>query len=224
MRLITLSSLVAMLFITALSVQAENPLDEYTQFSASANGGPLNWKQMKIYRSGNQMRGEYVAENEIRIAYEKTRNGWVIRPLNWVGKPKQCLKMSLLDISSYPFFAYTPDRFHLERTATAEINEAIDGHSCKVQEYAVKQNEGGPDIMMTLWRADDLKGFPVKIRIKPISGRTFEITYSDVKIAPPDAKLFQLPPLCGAGKRAPNKQTGGVSKTPAAKSPAPKKP
>lgn len=213
-----------MLLMTAISVQAENPLDEYQQFSATANGGPMNWKEMKIYRTGKQMRGEYVSENEIRIANEKSRNGWVIRPLNWVGKPKECSRMSLLDISSYPFFAYTADKFDVERTATAETNETLDGHACKVQEYAVKAKEGGPPIMMTVWRADDLKGFPVKIAIKPATRRPFEITYTNVSVAPPDPKLFQLPALCGAGTRSPKKPSGASSKTPSAKAPESKKP
>lgn len=218
------SSFAGILLIAAALVHAENPLDEYQQFSASANGSPLKWNKMKIYRSGKQMRGEYVNENEIRIANEKDRNGWVIRPLNWVNKPKECQRMALLDISSYPFFAYTPDKFDVERTATEETTETIDGHSCKVQEYAVKPKEGGPPIMMTLWRAEDLKGFPVKIGVKPASRKEFAITYTDVSVGPPDPTVFKLPPLCSVKRGAARKAGGTAPKAPAAKPPAPQKP
>ena len=195
---------------------AENPLDDYQQFSALASGGPLKWNKLKVYRSGNQMRGEYPYEKEYRIANEKQRNGWVVRPLD--GKtPKECQRMTLPDFSSYPFFAYTADRFDVERTSTPASKETFDGHSCTVEEYAVKLKEGGAPLMMKVWRAEDLKGFPVQIGIKPSSRPEYTITYSDVSLEKPDPKLFQLPPLCHAGQNGGKKPGASSPKKPAAK-------
>lgn len=218
------SILASVLLIAPALTFAQNPLDEYPQFSAKANGGPLNWKALQIYRSGSQMRGEYTRENEIRIANVKNRNGWVMRPLNWVGKPKECTRMSLLDISSYPFFAYTSDKFTVERTAAEAKVETIENHSCKVEEYSVKPKDGGSEILMTLWRAEDLQGFPVKVAVKPMSRAAFTITYSDVHVGAPEAKLFQLPPLCGVRSGATKKSGATAPKSSTVKNPVPQKP
>lgn len=206
----------------ATMVYAKNPLDEYQQFSALASGGPLKWNKMKIYRSGNQIRGEYTSNDEVRIANEAAGNGWVIRPLKWEKVPKECNRMTLLDISSYPFFAYTTDKFDVERTSMPESTETIDGHPSKIEEYSVKLKDGGQPILMKLWRAEDLKGFPVQIEIKPPSRPEFTISYSEVSLEKPDPKLFQLPALCRAGKSSQKKTGPASTKRPAAKPSEPK--
>lgn len=217
MRVRSLVIFAGLLLNLVTLVVAENPLDEYQQFSALASGGPLKWNKLKIYRSGDKLRGDYPYENEFRIANEKQRNGWVIRPLESAKTPKECQRMTLPDFSSYPFFAYTADRFDVERTSTPVSKETIDGHSCTVEEYSVKLKEGGPSLMMKLWRAEDLKGFPVEINIKPSNRPEYTITYSDVTLEKLDPKLFQLPPACHAGKNSGKRSGASSTKKPAGK-------
>ena len=50
---------------------------------------------------------------------------------------------------------------------------------------------------MKLYRAKDLSGFPLKIDVEnPMTRAKFTITYSDVSLEPPDAKLFERPAKC----------------------------
>src|SRR5882757_5694825 len=147
--------------VTLAHGQSQNPFDAFQHFSASVSGGPLRWDKLKIQRSGKQVRAEYNYEKEIRISSLADKKGWVIRPLD--SKPKECSRMTLMDFSSYPFFAYSAIDFNVERAATADKEtpekESIDGHSCKVQDYTVTSKEGGQPIKVKLWEAEDLDGF-----------------------------------------------------------------
>src|SRR5450432_4441218 len=109
--------------ITLVHAQDPNPFDAQQQFSASASGSPLRWKEMKVYRSGTQMRADYVFENEVRLTSLKTRNGWFIRPREWTTKPNQCAKMTLMDASTYPFFNYNGIDFDVEHTVSPEVQK-----------------------------------------------------------------------------------------------------
>jgi hypothetical protein len=209
-----------------LMVSAPNPFDSFQQFSASVSGGPLRWNKRKIYRSGKLMRGEYEAEDEVRITDSAHRNGWVIRPRVWITKPRTCAPMTLMDVSSYPFLAYTGKEFSVERPAVeptpAVEKETIDGHSCKVENYAFKHKDSAITIKVKLWEAEDLKGFPVKMEIEPSSRPKFTFTYTDVSVEPPNPKLFQLPVMCHAGVQGKKKTAATSPKAPGAKSPAAK--
>ena len=207
---------------------SQNPFDAIQQFSASVSGGPLKWDKMKVYRSGKQMRAEYVYENEVRLSNLTDKNGWFIRPREWVTKPKQCGRMTLMDASSYPFFSYNGNDFSVERATTIEgspavANETIDGHSCKVVDYTAKPKAGAGTIKIKLWEAEDLKGFPVKIEIQPFSKPGFTISYTDVSLDRPNPKLFQLPALCHAGIHGKAKPPASAPKTPSKESPQPQK-
>lgn len=199
-------------------IHAQNPLDAFQQFSASVSGSPLKWNNLKVYRSGNQWRSEFAHENEIRLGNLKDKNGWYIRPLDGV-KPNQCGRMTLLDMTTYPFFAYTGEDIIVERVpaaaSPAEEKETVDGHSCKVENYIVKPKEGGVTIKMKLWEAEDLKGFPIKMEIEPSARPKFTMSYSDVSLEKPNLKLFQLPAIC----RLPGKQNSppAAAKTPSKK-------
>jgi hypothetical protein len=65
--------------------------------------------------------------------------------------------------------------------------------------------------------AEDLQGFPVKIEVAH-SARTMTVSYKDVSVESPDAKLFMLPAKC------PDFRTGEPQggKKPAVKKPAAK--
>jgi hypothetical protein len=50
---------------------------------------------------------------------------------------------------------------------------------------------------MKLYRAEDLSGFPLKIDVEnPANRAKFTISYSNVSLEPPDAKLFERPAKC----------------------------
>jgi hypothetical protein len=206
------------------NVHAQNPFDAFQQFSASASGGPMKWDKMKIYRSGKQMRAEYVYENEVRISSLADKKGWYIRPREWVTKPKDCGRMTLWDFAAYPFFAYSDGNFNVERSPAAEPaeKETIDGHSCKVGNYTVRPKDGGQlYIKMKLWEAEDLNGFPIQIEITPSSLPASKYNYTDVSLDRPDPKLFQLPALCHAGVHGKKKAPATAPKTPSKTSPRP---
>lgn len=216
----------AWLFLFAVTlVHAQNPFDAFQQFSAAVSGGPLKWDKMKVYRSGKQMRAEYSYENEVRITNLADRNGWFIRPREWVTKPKQCGRMTLMDISSYPFFAYPGSDFNVERSPTVEVEkEIIDGHSCKVEIYTFKPKDDRPQsVKLKLWEAEDLNGFPIKIEIEPSSKAKLTINYTDVSLEQPDPKLFHLPALCRVGVHGKKKPPAAAPKTPSKASPKPPK-
>jgi hypothetical protein len=211
------------LFLFAVTlVHAQNPFDPLQQFSANISGGPLKWDKMKIYRSGNQMRAEYVFENEVRITSLTTRNGWAIRPAKWVTKPKQCVSMTLMDASTYPFFAYTGTDFDVEHSISPEVQkETIDGHPCHAENYTFKQKESGITTKARLWEAEDLQDFPLRIEFEPSAKPKFTMTYTDVKLEKPDPALFKLPPLCRVASKGTKKAPAAAPKTPAKTSPKP---
>jgi hypothetical protein len=198
---------------------AQNPFDAFQQFSAAVSGSPLKWDKMKIYRSGKQMRADWDRENEVRISNLADRHGWVIRPREWVTRPKECRRMSMMDAATYPFFSYSD--FSVERSPTVE-KETINGHSCKVESFTFTPKDGRP-IKAKLWEAEDLHGFPIQIEIQPNVLPKFTMNYTDVSLERPDPKLFQLPALCRAGVHQPKKPPAATSKAPP-KAAAPKPP
>ncbi len=203
----------------------QNPFDAFQQFSATLSGGPLHWNKMKIYRSKDKFRAEYQYENEIRISDLRKRNLAYIRPKDWVGKPKECGTGKMMDIASYPFFAYMASDFNVEHAPSAEgegEKETIDGHPCKVENFTVKSKDGAQLInTFKMWRAEDLNGFPIRMEMVPkYTGRTTKFSYADVSLEPPDPKLFQVPANCPKpGKKA---GTSPSSKSTPSKPAAPK--
>jgi hypothetical protein len=212
--------------VTLAHGQNQNPFDAFQHFSASVSGSPLKWDKMKIYRSEKQIRAEYVYENEVRISNLGDRKGWFIRPTEWKTKPKECGRMTLMDMSSYPFFAYSAIDFKVERAASVgketPEKETIDGHSCKVQDYTVTAKDGGQPIKAKLWEAEDLDGFPIKMQIEPPSKAKFVLNYTDVSLNPPDPKLFQLPAICRVPGKGKKKAVESAPKAPSKTAPQPK--
>jgi len=210
----------AWLFLFSVTlVHAQNPFDAFPQFSATVSGSPLKWEKMKIYRSGNQMRAEYVYENELRIISLADGKGWFIRPRE--SKPKECGRIPVMDASTYPFFSYSGGDFIVERSPIVD-SETLEGHSCKVTNYVVKPKDGGPvTIKLKLWEAEDLKGFPIKIDVAPSSKAKFTMNFTDVSLDRPDPKLFQLPALCRIGTHGKKKPAATAPKTPGKTAPKP---
>ena len=69
--------------------------------------------------------------------------------------------------------------------------ETLDGHACVKNRVVVKNNQG-PVLEATTWNAADLKDFPIQIETKE-KGNTVLMRFSQVQLAKPDAKQFELP-------------------------------
>jgi len=80
----------------------------------------------------------------------------------------------------------------LETTALGK--ETLDGRAC-VKSKVVATDDKGTQTEYTVWRATDLKDFPVQIITKEKKD-TVIMRYKDVKLAKPDAKLFDTPADC----------------------------
>jgi hypothetical protein len=163
----------------------------------------LRFDKMPIYRSGNKIRADWAYEHEIRITDLSTQLGWWKR--NWPGQPERCGPMKRMDISSYPFFAYTGKDWKVERVPQTEgaEKETIDGHPTKMENYTVTKVDGALLVAkVKMWEAVDLKGFPLRMEINPPAAKLFNLYYSNVNLDPPDPKLFQLPAKCMRAKEA----------------------
>jgi len=68
--------------------------------------------------------------------------------------------------------------------------ETVDGHPT-VKNKVTITSDGKPH-EMTVWNATDMKDFPVKLTMTE-SGNTVELLYKNIKLAKPDAKLFEAP-------------------------------
>jgi hypothetical protein len=211
---------------TPAQIPSPNPFDTFQQFSASVSGGPLKWDKMKIYRSGNLIRADWDHQHEIRISNLAKRGGFYIRDRIVMHKPKMCEDTDMMDIGSYPFFAYTSSDFNVEKVnVPAEQGaekETIDGHSCKVENYAVKKKDGTKLVAkVTMWRAEDLNGFPIRMDIDPPATKKLTLYYTNVSLERPDPELFRRPAFCHAVVPPKKKQPTSTPKAPTQASPKP---
>ena len=188
---------------------AQSPLAPFTHFSATLSGGLLKDEPRKIYRSGDLLRVDL--DNKFHVTD-------LIRNKTWAVHPDRCTQVGSPDVHSYPFSIL--NTYKVERTPTPE-EETFDGHSCKIEKATFTATDDRPPVKMKLWEAEDLKGFPVKMGIMTKT-RTITITYSDVKLDPPDASLFKLPAKCPEFRG--NIKVGGRSPTKPKGSNPPKKP
>ena len=69
--------------------------------------------------------------------------------------------------------------------------ETLEGHPCMKSKVTVQSSSGGK-MQGTVWRATDLKNFPIRI-ILPSGDSTVEMTFKDLKLVKPDAALFEAP-------------------------------
>jgi outer membrane lipoprotein-sorting protein len=184
---------------------AQHPFALFTHFSATMTGGLLKDEPRKVYRSGNLMRVDL--DNEFHVTDLAGGTTWVVRP-------ESCTHVPGPDARSYPFSAYRDAKFEL---LPGEEKETIDGHPCKIATASVTPKDTSLTMKMKIWHAEDLQGFPVKIEVAH-SARTMTVSYKDVSVESPDAKLFMLPAKC------PDFRTGEPQggKKPAVKKPAAK--
>ncbi len=71
------------------------------------------------------------------------------------------------------------------------VAERANGHPCRKTDWIAESSDGSRT-RCSVWRADDLKGFPVRIKAVERSSE-FTIDFSDVRLAAPSEKLFQPP-------------------------------
>ena len=79
--------------------------------------------------------------------------------------------------------------FNVEVTKLGE--EKVDGHPC-IKNKAVVSDKQGNKYESTVWNATDLKDFPVKIEVQD-QGHAMTMLFKDVKLAKPEASLFESP-------------------------------
>jgi hypothetical protein len=75
---------------------------------------------------------------------------------------------------------------------TALGKETLDGHAC-IRNKTVITDSQGHQKEYTVWNATDLNQFPVKIQTTNSLGESETTFYRNIKLAKPDAKLFELP-------------------------------
>jgi len=191
----------------ATARSAESPFAAYQQFSATLNGGIGRDTNRKIYRSGKLMRFDFA--DHYRISDLDTKTSWLIYPT-------KCSKYPMLDPGVFPFSR----KFHVQQSSTSEGKETVDGHTCKIEDVVLITEEPTPTTFkMKLHRAEDLSGFPLKIDVEnPMNRAKFTITYSNVSLEPPEARLFERPAKCDSSILKPLNPESKPAK-PAAKAP-----
>lgn len=80
-------------------------------------------------------------------------------------------------------------KFKVETTELGK--ETIDGHPC-VKNKVVVTDDRGQKHESTVWNATDLKSFPLKIESIQ-NGSPVSMTFKDVKLAKPEARVFEAP-------------------------------
>lgn len=76
--------------------------------------------------------------------------------------------------------------------ATKLGNETIDGHAC-VKNKVTLSGKGTDKQEAIVWNASDLKDFPIRIQTRQTDGGSLVMTYANIKLEKPDAKLFEPP-------------------------------
>jgi len=177
-----------------------NPFDRFEHFSATLSGGLGRDHDRKIFRSGKLMRLDFADHYRVTDMEE---------PATWGVFQDRCAKFPMPDAGTWPFFGLR--EYQVERTvnpATLE-KETVDGHVCRVDYLTLARRKPAPStIKMKVWEADDLQGFPIKIEVNNIqTGRQYSITYTNVSLEPPHAKLFEHPTKCDSISKPPAKKT-----------------
>lgn len=70
--------------------------------------------------------------------------------------------------------------------------ETVNGHPCVKNKVTISVKGSEPQEAI-VWNASDLKDFPIKIQTQQTGGGALVMTYSNIKLEKPDAKLFEPP-------------------------------
>ena len=203
----------------------ENPFNAFQHFSAVMNGGLLADKDRKVYRSGKLMRTDF--KDQYRVTDIEAPVTWIVFDKIENGA-KVCSKFGVADGGDFPFYGLKD--FKVQRMpaeSPAETTEVVDGHSCKIENLTFVNSKVNPPATweMTLSEAEDLNGFPIKIKLhNPMTDRRFEIDYTNVSLDKPDAKLFVHPDKCADNAQTIKKGTTAPSTAAPKPKPAPMPP
>ncbi len=77
----------------------------------------------------------------------------------------------------------------LQQTATRPAPEAVEGHRCDLADLTA--TAGDSTTTLQVWKAKDLKGFPV--RVSSSQPTTITLTFSKIRLEPPPSQLFLVP-------------------------------
>jgi len=80
----------------------------------------------------------------------------------------------------------------VQSTGRAPANDKINGHPCTQEKLSFTLSDTS-EWQLTIWRADDLQGLPVRIRSDAGPSR-FTIDLTDIRLQEPSAALFETPP------------------------------
>jgi hypothetical protein len=168
---------------------SKSPFDEFQDFSAIQNGGPLPGmdEDRYIYRSGNLMRTQSdaaVPEYYVTDLVKQECHAVAARA---------CLQMNYADKRSFPFFI-TGKGSTYERTVIGEDN--LDGHKVRIEDVTIHNPKNPVVVQIRLYEAEDLHGFPIKIENHREHAYPWVIQYKDVRVAPQDPSLFIVPEKC----------------------------
>lgn len=104
-----------------------------------------------------------------------------------IASPTACMEQSLSDDARRKSFLIPDPTSKEELVAT----ETVDGHPA--DKYKVTTQNGHAALVHYVWRAKDLKGFPVRASDEAGTSVT---SFKNIALAKPDAKLFQPPAGC----------------------------
>jgi hypothetical protein len=171
------------------ATDSQYPLDQFQNFSAIQNGGPLPGMDVDryIYRSGNLMRmqGDDTVPNYFVTDLAKRQSHAI--------SAGACLIMGSPYTRSFPFFVSRPGVTY-EHIPMGE--DKVDGHPCRVEEIKVHDPKNPVTLHIRLYEAQDLHGFPIKIENRREHAFPWVIRYKNVKLDPQDPSLFIVPKHC----------------------------
>ena len=152
-------------------------------FSATQEMG--NMAPGKVYRSGPNFRAEPLPG--LVVIYLAASN----RVYNLYSRGN-CIEMPPEKSTIVPTPLQLMIGTKVERTPGG--TEVVDGHSCRVENVVVTTADG-KTTHSKVWKAEDLKGAPVKIESQTEQGRVMA-TYRDIVLGTPDPELFKPPSKC----------------------------
>lgn len=198
----------AWLFITTLagcSTAPVDPLDSsaYTRFTAKLSMDVGDRHDVyEYYRDGSKVR--FVPTEGGFVSPEGP--GRVAIIIDSAAKTATAISYDRKQYAAIPFLATSagleaqvalqrePQRdAQPELVAREDLGEEVAGeHACRIQRVVTKVH-GGEKQSMDVWNADDLRGFPVKMRTTR-AGRSVTTTFTDVKLdAAVDPNSFAIP-------------------------------
>jgi hypothetical protein len=191
MKPIALCPAVASLVLLSAPALASGVPEASADYVRTRDGGPPT--RGKLYVSKRRFRSESgTAGGQAALIVDiRLGQAWMLLP-----PPLGCITRPINDgmRANMPLL--------LDPAAKEKLvgSEVVDGHPTR--KYELTSSVGGKPMVRYVWRATDLKGFPIKTTDE--SGRS-TTTFENVVLRKPDAKLFQPPADC---KTAPDLRGG----------------